>query len=141
MPFLATTAPPCAPVVGKAAAELEADGDAPGTLASAPRFTWTCPAATTALAVAVTPNSDAILAPLAAAPAPYSTWVVGSAVVFEICPALNPSFTRAAETCPASPWVLPPLNTSTVVAAASAALTVAVAAGFGVDELEDTGAG
>ena len=39
---------------------------------------------------------------------------------------------NTAETWPASPWVLPPLNTSTVVAAASAALTVAVAVGFGL---------
>ena len=70
MPFLATTAPPCAPVVGRAVAEDEADGVAAGTVASAPRFTWTCPAATVALAVAVTPNIDAILAPLAFTPVP-----------------------------------------------------------------------
>jgi hypothetical protein len=59
-------------VVGRAVAEFEgdADADAPGTLAVAPRFTWTCPGASAALAVAETPNSDAILAPLAAAPVP-----------------------------------------------------------------------
>src|SRR5207248_439043 len=70
MPFLAMTEPPCAPVVGRAVAEFDADGVAPGTLAFAPRFTWTCPGATAALAVALTPNSDAILAPLAPAPVP-----------------------------------------------------------------------
>ena len=60
-------------------------------------------------------------------------------VVFETCPAVNPSLTRAVETSPASPGVLPPLYTSTVVAAASAALTVAV--GRGPDEPEGRGAG
>ena len=39
-------------------------------LAFAPRFTWTCPGATAALVVAVTPNSEATLAPLFAAPVP-----------------------------------------------------------------------
>ena len=70
MPFFAMTAPPCAPVVGSATGVFEADGVEPGTVAFAPRFTWTCPAATVVLAVAVTPNNDAILAPLAAAPVP-----------------------------------------------------------------------
>jgi len=40
---LALTAPPCAPVVGMATAELGADedGDAPGTAAFPPSMTWT----------------------------------------------------------------------------------------------------
>ena len=60
-------------MVGRAVAEFEGDADAPdapGTRAVAPRFTWTCPGATVALTVAETPNSDAILAPLADAPVP-----------------------------------------------------------------------
>ena len=43
MPFLALTAPPWAPVVGMATAELEADddGEAPGTVALLPSMIWT----------------------------------------------------------------------------------------------------
>ena len=116
MPFFAVTAPPWAPAVGMGTAELEAvgvrrghRGVRPGTVAFEPSMTWTCPAATVELAVAETPNSEAIWLALAAEPVPYSTSVVLSALVFAICPALYPSFTRAVETCPASPGVLPPL--------------------------------
>ena len=70
MPFFALTAPPCAPVVGMGTTELEEVGVglAPGTVASAPSMSWTCPAATAELAVAVTPNSEAIVLALAAEP-------------------------------------------------------------------------
>ena len=66
------TAPPCAPVVGMGTAEPEAVGVAlaSGTVAFAPSMTSTCPAATVELAVAVTPNSEAILLALAAEPVP-----------------------------------------------------------------------
>jgi hypothetical protein len=42
-PFLALTAPPCAPVVGMATAEPDEDedGEAPGTAAFPPSMTWT----------------------------------------------------------------------------------------------------
>src|SRR5580658_5566039 len=89
IPSSAVTAPPCAPVVGMATAEDEDEGVAEvvGKAAPAPSMTSTWPAATVELAVAVTLNSEAIVLALADAPAPYSTSVVESALVSEICPA------------------------------------------------------
>src|SRR5579859_1891623 len=119
MPLLAVTAPPCGPVVGRGEGELDDVGVALalafGRVASAPSRTSTWPAGIVELAAAVTLNSAAILAALAAEPAPYSTWVVVSGVVLPILPAVYPALTRAADTCPARPAVLPPLRTSTVV--------------------------
>src|SRR5260370_36556952 len=111
MPFFAVTAPPCAPAVGSGTAEDE-DEDvgvalAPGTVAFAPSMTWTCPAATVELAVAVTPNSDAILLAAAAGPVPESTSVVGGAAVVPACPAGDPSLARADQTRVANPGGLP----------------------------------
>ena len=74
MPFLALTAPPCAPVDGIGTAELDGDGELVaallGRVASAPSRTSTWPAATVELAEAVTLNSDAILLALADVPVP-----------------------------------------------------------------------
>jgi hypothetical protein len=71
MPFCALTAPPCGPVLGTTTAgDGVADALICGIVALAPSRIWTCPAATDALAVAVTPNMAAIRLALAAAPAP-----------------------------------------------------------------------
>ena len=74
MPLSALTAPPWAPLVGigTGTAGVEAAGvpEAVGSVASAPSMTSTWPAATEELAVAVTPNSEAIWAALAAEPEP-----------------------------------------------------------------------
>src|ERR1051326_8548335 len=101
MPFLAVTAPPSAPsevADGDGEADGEADGDGellavpPGTVvASAPSRISTWPAATVELAVAVTPNCDAILLALAEVPVPYKTSVVVSGLVFATFPAVYPS--------------------------------------------------
>src|SRR5579862_3860070 len=114
MPFLALTAP--APGAVDEGDDDETDGDgelllaAPlGRVASAPSRTSTWLAASVELAVAVTLNSDAILAALPDAPGPYCTSVVVSGLVFATLPAVYPSFTSAAETWPARPGVLPPL--------------------------------
>src|SRR5580658_7842972 len=119
MPLFAVTAPPCGPVVGRAAGELDGVGVALalafGRVAFAPSRTSTWPAGTVELAAAVTLNSDAILPALAAEPEPYSTSVVASGLVLPTLPAVYPALTRAADTCPARPAVLPPLRTSTVV--------------------------
>ena len=91
MPFSAVTAPPCGPVVGTGTAEFDGVGEAPtsGTVvASAPSRISTCPAGIAELAAAVTLNSDAILAALAAEPVPYSTSVVVSGLVLPTLPAL-----------------------------------------------------
>ena len=81
-------------MVGIAVAEADADAEAEaeaeallGTAASAPSRISTWPAATVELAVAVTLNSDAIRLALADVPAPYSTSVVLSGLVFAIVPA------------------------------------------------------
>ena len=69
--------------------EAEAEAEALlGRAASAPSRISTWPAATDELAVAVTLNSDAIRLALADVPAPYSTSVVLSGLVFAIAPAM-----------------------------------------------------
>src|ERR1039457_4218789 len=108
IPFLAVTAPPCAPLVGSGTAEAEEAGvpETSASVASAPSMTSTWPAVTVALAVAVTWSRAAILAALAEAPVPYVTWVVVSALVFWTSPARQPSLTSTVETRPASPALL-----------------------------------
>src|SRR5579864_5112735 len=112
MPFVpAMTAPPCGPVLGGGVSETDGVGVAPtfDSVASAPSMISTWPTGTVELAVAVAWNSDAIWPAAAAEPVPYSTLVVASALVLPTAPALYPALTRAADTCPASPAVLPPL--------------------------------
>src|ERR1700761_1373376 len=96
-------------------------------VASGPRTSSTCPAATDGLAVAVSPSKyPATRAALAAAPEPYRTWVEEPGVVLPTLPALNPAEVRACDISAASPDAAPPLRTSTAVwpGASVAALAV-----------------
>jgi hypothetical protein len=74
------------------------------TLVPSRTFTW--PAATEELGLAVTPPKyPAIRRALPAAPAPYSTWVDDWTVILPTLPALYPAEVSARDNCPASPVV------------------------------------
>jgi hypothetical protein len=73
--------------------EVAAEPMPAGTeVAYVPSRTFTCPAGTELPAAAVTPLKDpAILAALASAPWPYSTWVAGWGAMLPVWPALKPA--------------------------------------------------